>query len=163
MADLGVQQIGDRRFDGFVVFREGTLDEVGGIELGHPLGDHDESAEGVRRRIGLVVRHVPRPDPSVPAHGGARWIPWFAVRVGRGPVVHDAPVGRPVPRPVGIKPEARGVLLPAPGHHVAGLGKRPRIEPVAAGGRAAGLEGAEARQLLALRVAPVDLAGHFGK
>src|SRR5205823_13147449 len=52
MADLGVQQIGDRRFDGLVVFREGALDEVRGVELGHPLGDHDESAEGVRGRIG---------------------------------------------------------------------------------------------------------------
>src|SRR5262245_54627991 len=122
-ADSRMKRILDRRLDRFVMFPKRSLGKVGGIELGDPFGQHDESAESVRTRVGLVVWNVARPACSVPAQKGATGIPRPAGRIGRGAIVKNAAIGRPVPGPVRIESEPRRVFLTSPGHHIAGLGE----------------------------------------
>ena len=95
--DLGIDRIGNRRFERFVVHRErpfahGRAREQapGAFRL------HDEGADhfgfGVRRDVGHVIAD---PNRAVPFHELARRIPWFSGKIRRCSIVDDAAVDRP--------------------------------------------------------------------
>ena len=113
-----------------------------------------------------VIGNVAHPLAAVPRDARAGRVPRLAVEVGRRPVVHDAPVERPAPSPVGIKVHAGrvvrlGVLDPVPPlHEIARIEVAAGVDPVAGGRGAVVLEQRKRGHLLAGRqVLAVDLLG----
>ena len=109
-----MEHVRDRRLDGFVMLGERTVEQCVGEQPADALTVHDERQPGSgigrthRRRI---VRNVSDPLASVPHYAGPLRIPRLPLRVGRCAVVEDAPVERPAPRPVGIEPHPRRIVL----------------------------------------------------
>ena len=130
-ADARRQRVVDRRLERLVVRRERPVAHHGaGEQARHALRVHDERPDRLLGRHGRpVVGHV-QPDPAtaVPLDQPLARPPRPALRIGRSPIVEDAPVDRPRPRPLRRQPGVRRVARVAPGHHVAGFG-------VAAGSR----------------------------
>ena len=142
------------------------------------FGLHDErvlrvlppASIGVLQRVPSAVRHVA--DPSLgdvlptrckPLEGdhGMLLVPWLALGVNGRAVIDDAPVDRPAPCPLRIKPDVTRIETHAPGGHVARLGVGGAVQPVAGGGTPIGLELAETGQKLSgVQIVPVDLLGH---
>ena len=148
-----MQRIRNRAFDRFVVLRERTVlkRRERAKEATDAFRIHDEWTHVILRRrihfeIGNVVAHPP--SGLVPPDLTPFGVPRFAGRIARRAVVHDAPIGRPRPRPIRIDAEARWILGAATLGHRTGLGPRPGVEPIAAERCAVVFQRCEAWQLL---------------
>src|SRR6266702_6056064 len=96
---------------------------------------------------------------EIPPDQGLALAPRLAIRVGRGPVVEDPPVGRPGPAPFRGHP----VLLAAgltPGRLVDPAGVDAAVDPAAAGGGSVVGELLVGGQWLPAGAAAVDLRQH---
>src|SRR4030095_11051826 len=88
------------------------------------LGIHDEGTDrigglGCRRVVGYVN---PDAATAVPLDDWVARIPGVALGIGAGTVVHDPPVSRPSPRPIGRDALVAHVRCIAPRHLVALFG-----------------------------------------
>jgi hypothetical protein len=178
---LRVERVGDRGLLRLVVRGQRPVNHtLGGEQPALAVGLHDErvvAREGGRAaeiRVGAAARsavehevgHVvadPAPLLLVPPDPFLPLAPWFAVRVGRRPVVQDPPVGRPRPAPLRLAPS-----LAALGHAVGGVvdaaGVHPGVDPAPRGRRPVGAQLGVRRERLAGRrsgaVVAVDLRQH---
>src|SRR5215831_819473 len=78
---LGVERVDDGRLDGLVVLGERAVVQRRGEKAAQALRQHDEGAEGSRRRVRLDVGYVPDPFLAVPPDSGTRGIPGFPLGV----------------------------------------------------------------------------------
>ena len=177
VALLAVEGVLDRRLLRLVVGGQRPVGEpVGRVQPAPPVGLHDErlaAGEGVlgdRVRRRLVVRplrprevgHVvagPLALLLVPPDVGLALRPGPAGRVGRSPVVEQAPVGRPRPPPLGGHPALLRARLAA-GGLVHAAGEAAAVDPAAAARRAVRLQLGEGRERRPVGTPPVDLAQH---
>src|SRR5262249_31209092 len=74
-------RVDDGRLDGLVVLRERAVVQRRGEKAAEALRQHDEGAEGSRRRVRLDVGYVPDPFLAVPPDSGTRGIPGFPLGV----------------------------------------------------------------------------------
>src|SRR5258705_13989676 len=105
--------------------------------------------------LGLGVRPEVRDviaDPAlfrfVPPNLASRRIPGLAVQIAGCTVVEHSPVRRPRPGPIGIDPEAGGILGSTPLRHGPRFSPRSAVDPVTARGRAVVLQPRKAWKLL---------------
>src|SRR6266403_1685644 len=141
-----------RRLERLVMLGQRSLGQAGRCEhTGHALSRHDEGPDFlVGRCIRPHVGHVgTAPGLAVPGDQPASWIPGFAGWIRRGAVVQDPAIRRPGPRPVQRLADAVRVGVVAPGHLVARLGPRTRVDPAAACRGAVVAQLAESGQQLA--------------
>src|SRR3546814_1830445 len=94
---------------------------LAGKEPGYAFRIHDEGTHAARRIfVELVVGYVGAlPGLAVPAYKAAARIERLAGQITRCTVVHNAPVGRPGPRPVQRLADAGGIAVVAASHLVA--------------------------------------------
>ena len=161
---VGLQGVGlQRRLEGLVVHRQGTLRHTrGSEEPGHAFWVHDEGHDQlIRLGVHAHVRHVvAAPLVPQPLDDDTVGVPGLASQVAGGAVVDDAAVGRPGITPVeGLAQTARVAGIAA-GRQVAGLGPHAAVNPVARGGAAVVAQVGEGAQLLA--TLGQDLGGVLG-
>ena len=150
-ANFRRDDIDHRQFERLVVSRKRSVAHQPEREQAPgALGVHDKWADDIRLGVGRDIGNViAGPLGAIPPHQLAAWIPRISVDVGRGPIVEDAPVERPRPRPIRKYAGIVGIGIVAAGHVVAGFVEAAGIDPAAAGRLAVVAQDREIDELLA--------------